>query len=376
MEQILELTLNTTTNRFEQWIRQFVPSSIPYYSLGSDGVIIPAVSSDGDFTPIIIDKDDNKFIKFLGSPYLKDDSQGLRLYEVHLAVGALDSLEKGEETETSLPLLKIFETKEGKTSVLIPLTFVDLYPYIKDLNQEIARLWPETKRTISALETINWRYLEMDNLLFEGNIEAEPMALMEWIHSEIGKTWPQEVKQNINLPDNKSYEISSSFSGDYFPPDDSTTNWDYIIYVHDKNIYENGAFEGFSGAIARIQLSPIVANRFHLKYLCGSYHPKVLKWMEEIKDKLVEIYQPVEAIATNEPDEKVDEQSNEKKSKRGPHKYSKKEKIQAVEEWDSLEPGSYSGTLEDWLEQKFGTSYGVLNVKSSTFHGWRKQINS
>jgi len=62
-----------------------------------------------------------------------------------------------------------------------------------------------------------------------------------------------------------------------------------------------------------------------------------------------------------------------KKSKRGPRKYSKSEKISAREEWDQLDRDENPTTLEEWLEYRFGASAkGMLNVSPSTFYGWPK----
>ena len=60
------------------------------------------------------------------------------------------------------------------------------------------------------------------------------------------------------------------------------------------------------------------------------------------------------------------------KSKRGPHNYSTQEKIDAVNDWEALDKDLHPITLEEWLENRFGTDYGVLRVAVSTFHSWRK----
>ncbi|MCA9925548.1 MAG: hypothetical protein KC421_24425 [Anaerolineales bacterium] len=62
------------------------------------------------------------------------------------------------------------------------------------------------------------------------------------------------------------------------------------------------------------------------------------------------------------------------KSKRGPRRYSKQEKMEAYMEWQQLDKDIYPIKLEDWLEQKFGSENGILNVKTSTFHGWKKLL--
>ena len=62
------------------------------------------------------------------------------------------------------------------------------------------------------------------------------------------------------------------------------------------------------------------------------------------------------------------------KSKRGPHRYSRAEKIAAVREWDALDKDLHPITLAEWLKNKFGAPYGALSVAESTFHGWRKLL--
>lgn len=68
------------------------------------------------------------------------------------------------------------------------------------------------------------------------------------------------------------------------------------------------------------------------------------------------------------------EQAGNAKSKRGPHRYSRKEKIEAVNDWDNLDKDLSPCTLAEWLEHRFGAPGGGLNVAESTFHGWRKLL--
>lgn len=296
MEWNLELTLNTTASRFEQWLRQYVPSSIPNYVDNRECKPTLYIES-----PIIIYKEEDKFVKILGSPYLKEDSQGLRLYDIRLTVGRLDSLEEGVESELSIPLLKIFETIDGTTTVLIRLNQFDLYKYFKDLTKEIARLWPETKREISRLEAIDC--LEMDNILFEFVIEAEPQEFIEWSHTELGELYPGVFTHKIG-----DHETLTHTSGDYFPPDNYNSTWEYVIYAHDTEFLEDEttrevkAYKSFSGAIARIEMHHIVNSRYHVKCLCGSYHPQILKWFQDFKERIILVYEP-QTIKKNETQE-------------------------------------------------------------------------
>ena len=61
------------------------------------------------------------------------------------------------------------------------------------------------------------------------------------------------------------------------------------------------------------------------------------------------------------------------KSKRGPRRYSRQDKINARKEWDEFDRDKNPETLEEWLENKFGSrADGLLIVPPSTFYGWPK----
>ena len=61
------------------------------------------------------------------------------------------------------------------------------------------------------------------------------------------------------------------------------------------------------------------------------------------------------------------------KSKRGPHKYAKADKIAARQAWADLDKEITPTTLDAWLESRFGLAEGgILNVPPSTFYGWPK----
>jgi hypothetical protein len=65
------------------------------------------------------------------------------------------------------------------------------------------------------------------------------------------------------------------------------------------------------------------------------------------------------------------------KGKQGPRGgLSKAERIAAVKEWDGLDRDINPITLEEWLNKKFGNTAGQLNVPLSTFHGWRKLVET
>lgn len=58
------------------------------------------------------------------------------------------------------------------------------------------------------------------------------------------------------------------------------------------------------------------------------------------------------------------------KSKRGPRRYSLKEKIAARKRWDKLDRDEHPIKLEEFLEDEFGSTGGKLNVATSTFYDW------
>jgi hypothetical protein len=97
-----------------------------------------------------------------------------------------------------------------------------------------------------------------------------------------------------------------------------------------------------------------------------------LAYFEELRKYLNVITQPSDrqqektVIETQQIDEPA------KKSKRGPRKYSRDKKIEALENWESLDRDINPITLEEWLDYEFGNTGGVPNVAASTFHGWRK----
>jgi hypothetical protein len=77
------------------------------------------------------------------------------------------------------------------------------------------------------------------------------------------------------------------------------------------------------------------------------------------------------------PDESIEKRilNNEKpKNKRGPQNYSLEERIAAIKDWEKIDRFIYPTKLEEFLEARFGTSNGILNVKRSTFYSWRSRL--
>ena len=290
MEWLFELTLNTSASRFEQWLKQYTPDSIPdYYHPGNGkaGIYIG--------TPTIINSFESKYIKILGTPYLKDDSENARTYEIDVGVGDLATIQGGVDSVVSLPLLNIIEVVVDKTTIKIHMKNVDISPYIKDMTSEIARIWPETKREVAFLDIIDG--VVMDDILFDFVIEAHPKNFMSWIHDELKESYPGAFTHEIG---NREYH--THMSGDIFPPDNYTPYWEYFIFADDIVFEENEttgkveAYKEFSGAIVRIEIRHISNNRHHLKCFYGTDHPQILEWLENFMEVLISIYQPVQFL--------------------------------------------------------------------------------
>jgi hypothetical protein len=65
-----------------------------------------------------------------------------------------------------------------------------------------------------------------------------------------------------------------------------------------------------------------------------------------------------------------------KKEKRGRSNYTEQEKIDALTEWDSVDPTKSNKFLPDFLNDRFGSTNGVLNVAEGTFNSWRMRLRS
>lgn len=64
---------------------------------------------------------------------------------------------------------------------------------------------------------------------------------------------------------------------------------------------------------------------------------------------------------------------NTKKSKRGKSRYSEAVMKKAVLDWEAIDTKIDPITLDEFLEQRFGTEGGILKVSPSTFYSWRKK---
>lgn len=299
-----ELILNTSVKRFEKWLVQYVPSSIPS-SISRSG--IPVIITE---YPVTINEEENKYIKYLGSPYPNTDYGIETIYFIDVSVGNLENIEPSNETDVATPLLRIIEKDKEMTMVIIDLRNIDMYSYIKDLTQEIARLWPETKREIFKLEHGYLTWLNMDERVFEYILEAEPEGFMEWLHIEIAEMYRGPYSREY-----ENGEILTHLTGDYLPPDNSTFIWEYVIFAHDEIFVkdkETGKIDrqsGFSGVIARIELRHIVNNRHHVRCLVSSDYLEIMPLLNALDEKVLRVYQPTESLKSDENSVADDKQS-------------------------------------------------------------------
>jgi len=128
-----------------------------------------------------------------------------------------------------------------------------------------------------------------------------------------------------------------------------------------------------------MEINPLlrIANlNFYINWKIEKYQNDIDRMLENSPELIKELSKqqrtpPNERNETDKHNLSTEEKST-KKSKRGPRRYSVAEKIEAVEQWDKLDRDKFPVTLDEWLEEKFGTTGGVLNVAVSTFHGWRK----
>ncbi len=60
--------------------------------------------------------------------------------------------------------------------------------------------------------------------------------------------------------------------------------------------------------------------------------------------------------------------------KNGPSNFTIDEKREAINAWDKLDKDFFSGTLQDWLDARFGLEGGISIVPKATFHGWRRSL--
>jgi hypothetical protein len=89
---------------------------------------------------------------------------------------------------------------------------------------------------------------------------------------------------------------------------------------------------------------------------------EIIRRLDGFNSALLQGLPPIKAI----------NEGPQRSSKRGPVTYSDDEKLKAIRDWHNKK--GHDQLLEDFLEMRFGTEAGFLNVATSTFHGWRRQL--
>jgi hypothetical protein len=91
---------------------------------------------------------------------------------------------------------------------------------------------------------------------------------------------------------------------------------------------------------------------------------EIIRRLDSFNDALQQGLPPIEAINV----------SLQRSTKRGPVTYSDDEKLKALREWRFKK--GHDQSLEEFLENRFGTENGILKVAPSTFHGWRGKFKN
>ena len=81
-----ELIINTSSKRFDQWLRQYTPSNITNYVELENGKIINLVK------PIIIREQINKYTKILGHPHLEKSAENIKTFGITIGEGDLSEI--------------------------------------------------------------------------------------------------------------------------------------------------------------------------------------------------------------------------------------------------------------------------------------------
>lgn len=112
----------------------------------------------------------------------------------------------------------------------------------------------------------------------------------------------------------------------------------------------------------------------HLKLVIENYFSRLANdsvWVDN-ETPLPERLKPYAIELNTKSDESVT--LTKRVEKRGQSRYSDEEKLNALLEWDNIEKGTM--LLEDFLDAKFGSQAGILNIATSTFHGWRSRLRA
>lgn len=286
MEFTLDLTINTNAAEFEQWLRQYTPDSIPLYI--NDGYVLE-------------NKEERKYLKIPGSPFLVDDTGGTRTYAIEAITGSMDASQEDMGSKISIPILKLSELARDRIVVKI-IRSMDYSSYniglfYDDLHQKITQLWPETKRTIVYSQISD--SMDLNTTLFEFIIEAEPNNFLDWCHTTFHDLHPGWFTRKIG-----DTEYITQSSAEILPPDNDNPTWQYLIFAHDivyaegETTDEIGVSRGFSGVIAEIEVRQIRKDLFKVKLSCGTDYPQILVWLIAFERRLLSVYQPVKTLSS------------------------------------------------------------------------------
>jgi len=120
-----------------------------------------------------------------------------------------------------------------------------------------------------------------------------------------------------------------------------------------------------------LQKSENPVHRMFTKFLLQGGMSLPTKDAIELQDKLLreENYKSAKQLPAS-----ANALPSEKVSKKGPHKYSDAEKLNALRDWDKLDKTKFPINVRDWLIERFGEDGGFPNVPKSTFYGWKKPL--
>lgn len=131
MSWTIELTLNTNTQRFEAWLERYRLRTLPFYT-----------SLKNDKTLLVV-----------GAPTFKGQRQDLRLHEIRAHIGKPGATDpEALELGFSFPVieLELFEPAENRINVSLKCNHQSLVAYHIEMLGEIAKLWPETSKSVLA----------------------------------------------------------------------------------------------------------------------------------------------------------------------------------------------------------------------------------
>ena len=131
MNDLVELNINISTNRFEDWIDRYTKRTLPF----------------------IIELTKEKNLGVIAGQTLKNVNRGFRKHEINAMITKPHPTEPGPEAQSfPFPVIEfeIFEPAENQ--IIVKFLHCDnrLLPYLINLLGEIAHMWPETNDEIEG----------------------------------------------------------------------------------------------------------------------------------------------------------------------------------------------------------------------------------